>query len=433
MPPTQVMSLVTPYPSWRHWVEPWYLAYAILGATAAGIAPMVLPLAISRVGTPTDVGLVMAAVSLGGVLAPLWGRLADRYRLHRGLLVSGLGLTAVGLAAFPFATTPTAWLGLALLQGIGAAGTATVANLFVVEVHPQDEWDTRIGWLQTFHGGGQMAGLLLVAGLEHTGLRAGLLVAAGVTALAMVVGWRTTPLPPQALRSRPVVSHPVRHGEWAFACPQHHYHHPEITPLRHLRGVWQTPLGRFLALWLVCLIGSSAFFALYPVLMHEVFGVSVGASSAAFALIAGLRLLLYAPAGHWSQRFGPVRVLWVAFGVRWLAFLGVFVLGWSAGLQHRWLAMLGLLLAALPWSLLSVSSTALTARLSPRDEGEGMGWLNAVSALAGVLGAALGGWSAERWGYNAAAGLAVAGLTLGMGLALFTHTADGGRDAPDAT
>jgi hypothetical protein len=48
-------------------------------------------------------------------------------------------VTSVGLAAFPFTSSPIAWAGLALLQGMGAIGAATVANLFVVEAHPQDE------------------------------------------------------------------------------------------------------------------------------------------------------------------------------------------------------------------------------------------------------------------------------------------------------
>jgi hypothetical protein len=36
----------------------------------------------------------------------------------------------------------------------------------------------------------------------------------------------------------------------------------------------------------------------------------------------------------------------------------------------------------------------------------------------GVCGAALGGWLATHWGYHAALGLAVAGLTLGLSLSL---------------
>ena len=142
--------------SWQQWVEPWYSAYAVLGATAGGLVPILVPITVNRAHGATEVGLVMAALSLGGLTAPLWGAPADYYRLHRWFLAGGLLVTAIGLTAFALTTVPVVWLGLALLQGIGAAAVGTVANLFVVEAHPQVEWDERIGWLQTFYGGGQV-------------------------------------------------------------------------------------------------------------------------------------------------------------------------------------------------------------------------------------------------------------------------------------
>jgi MFS family permease len=116
------------------WLEPWYLAYALLGLAVAGAVPILLPLLVSRLGSAEDVGLVMAAISLGGLLAPLWGSLADRYRLHRALLTGGLLLTAGGLAALPFAPLRAAWLGLALEnEGAGMGllnATSALAGVF---------------------------------------------------------------------------------------------------------------------------------------------------------------------------------------------------------------------------------------------------------------------------------------------------------------
>jgi hypothetical protein len=63
-----------------------------------------------------------------------------------------------------------------------------------------------------------------------------------------------------------------------------------------------TPFSLFLATWLLSLIGSSAFFALYPVLMREVFGIAVWLSSSVFALAVGLRLLLYTKKKLQSER-----------------------------------------------------------------------------------------------------------------------------------
>ena len=399
-------------------IEPWYMAYALSGITVTGVTPILLPLAVSYVGSAMDIGLVMAVMSLGGLLAPLWGRLADRYRLHRSLLVSGFVITAVGLAVFPFTHNRAVWLGLALLQGLGASAASTVANLFVVEAHPEAEWDERIAWLRTFYDGGHVGGLLLAAWLSQVDLRLGMLAAASLTLVAAIVGWLTTSTPPNPLTPKPTLLHPARHGEWARLSPQHLYHHAGLQVIRQLAPALQPPFGRFLLTWMVSLSGSSAFFALYPVLAQEVFGIAPTLSSLTFALAVSLRLVLYAPAGRWSHRFGPTRLLQGGLGVRLLAFVGIYALGLAPAQHYSLLALLGFALVILCWALLSVSSTVLTAHLSPDNEGEGMGLFNAITALAGVLGAALGGWLATQWGYHATSGLAVASLTIGLSLSL---------------
>jgi MFS family permease len=399
-------------------VEPWYLAYALLGAAVAGLVPILLPLAVSRAHGATTVGLVMAAVNLGGLTAPLWGTLADRHRLHRWLLAGGLLLTGAGLAAFPFTTRPAAWLGLALLQSVGAAGAATVANLFVVEVHPQGEWDARIGWLQTFYGGGQVAGLLLAGVLGQTHLRLGLMMAAALPALALLPGWFCTRTPSGLLTNRPVLLHPARHGEWAISSPQRLFHHLTWKTLQRVGSSVRSPFGLFLVAWMLSYAGAAATFSLYPVLMEQMFGVHPGPSSWAFGAAAGMGLGLYSPAGRWSSRVGPVRVLRIALGVRLLAFLGLLVLGFTRPSGRGLLAVLLFLLVVLAWSLLSVSGTALTADLSPVGEGEGMGLFNAATAVAGVIGSAAGGWMAGRWGYRSPVALALLGVTCGLILAL---------------
>ena len=132
----------------------------------------------------------------------------------------------------------------------------------------------------------------------------------------------------------------------------------------------------------------------------------------------GTGLAVYAPAGRWSERYGPARVVHAALGVRFLAF-GVL---WSVSLtswgHHRWLALLGYLAVVLAWSALSVGGTGWTARLAWRREGEGLGLFNATTALAGVLGAGLGGWLAASWGLHAVWGLVIMGVGLGLLLTL---------------
>jgi MFS family permease len=118
-------------------IESWYLTYTLLGAAMGGMVPILAPLLIlKRLGSPIYVGMVMAAYNLGGLIAPLWGRLADRFQIHRSLLVISLRLTATGLMAFTRSCTRPLLFGLALIQGVGTAGAMTLGNLFIVEVSP---------------------------------------------------------------------------------------------------------------------------------------------------------------------------------------------------------------------------------------------------------------------------------------------------------
>jgi MFS family permease len=413
---------------WWHWLEPWYLAYGLQGATVAGLAPILLPLAVSTEGSAAHVGLVMAAFNLGGLLAPLWGGLADRFRLHRWLLLGGLLATAAGLAAFALAGHIATWVSLALLAGIGAAATATVANLFIVEVHPKREWDERIGWLQTSYGAGQVAGLLVAGAVSQAYLQIGLFTAAGLSALAVLVGVVTTDTPPESEGPKPVLLNPSQIGEWALNAPQRLFHHVTGRALDLLGEALRSPFGLFMLAWLLAFGGSAAVFSLYPVMMRELFGVNAGISSSAFALAAGLGILLYSPAGAWSDRIGPMRVLQAGLGVRLIAVLAMLGLGLSQLAVAGWLALLTFALVVLSWSLLTVAGTALAAQLSPVSQGEAMGIFNAMTAGAGVIGSVLGGWAASTWGYAAAPAVALGGVGLGLALSVLVGSGPAGSE-----
>jgi MFS transporter, DHA1 family, tetracycline resistance protein len=410
-----------PHPAlaWRQWIEPWYLVYALLGAVAAGLIPVLLPLIASKGGNAAQVGLVVAAVSLGGLSAPAWGSLADRFRLHRWLLVGGLLIITASLVGIALTGSPAARFVFALLEGVGAAGASTVANLFVVEAHPKQEWDERIGWLQTFYGIGQVAGLLLAGLLVLPGLQAAMLVTAALSAAAALLGWLTAHTPPAPADPKPVLLHPASHGEWTSSSPQRMFHHLDLKAWKKLGGFLLSPFGLFLLVWVLTFAGPAAVFSQFPVLMQQEFGMTPAISSTAFAVAAGIGLALYSPAGAWSRQFGSLRVLRISWIIRLAAALILFGLGYAAFTISGWLALLAFALIVLAWSAISVAGTTLAAQLSSAGEGEGLGIFNAATALAGVLGAVLGGWTAGLWGYNSLAFLGAAGVALGLLISLF--------------
>lgn len=78
----------------------------------------------------------------------------------------------------------------AAVLGVGFAAANTVANMFIVEVRPPDEWDNRIGALQALSSLGQVVGLLL-AGLIGGRYALAYGFAAALVAASVSMAWLT--------------------------------------------------------------------------------------------------------------------------------------------------------------------------------------------------------------------------------------------------
>ena len=139
------------------WIEPWFLAYACLGVVHGGMLPVLLPLSA---GGSTHAGAIVGVMNLAGLTSPVWGHLADRRRIHREVLLIGMLASLPALVLMPVQLDLPLKSVLAGILGLGFAASNTVANMFIVEVWPKEEWDARIGALQAISGLGQVFGLL---------------------------------------------------------------------------------------------------------------------------------------------------------------------------------------------------------------------------------------------------------------------------------
>ena len=399
----------------RRWWEAWYPAYALMGAATEGMGSMLLPLAAASRGDAAHAGLVMSAMSLGWLSAPLWGGLADRTRWHRALFTGGALVGAVALAGFRLIDERLVWLVLAALLGAGMASLNTVANLFVVEAHPKAEWDRREAWLQTFYTLGLVGGLLLSSPLSHSPLRVGLPVAALLAAIGVPAAWLTTRTPPRAGGEGGSGAPPVA-GVRTAAQPRPITLVP--SALRSLGRVARTRFGLLLLVWTVFSLGSTAVYALYPLLMQHEFGVRPSVSAAGYGVATGLSLLIYPPSGRWAARFGAAPLAWAGLAVRALAFLGLFLLGSATTDGGGGAALVAFGITTISYALLGTAGPLLTSALTPVKEGEAMGLFMTTSAVGGLLGAALGGWAADRWGYNSVSLIAAVGVGIALALSL---------------
>lgn len=412
-------------------IQRWYVSYALLGLVVAGVGPIVLPLLAARSGGPSAPGLVMAAFNLGMVAAPLWGALADRSGLHRLLYVAGLLVVAAGIALFSLRSGVGWFAVMALVVGVAASASATVANLFVTELHPRESWGTRFGWLQTFYGGGQVFGLLLAGAIGAT--RAPLTLAAA--ALAAVLAAAMFRVVPAGVRSStPVSGHQLtRHGGAVLGTLMAHVHLPHLVRalrrLPELVRAGSSPYLIFLLGWFLANAGSAALFSFYPLVMGQVFGLGTGAASWVFAGAAALGLLLYGPAGAGAKRLGAGRVYGVGLLVRVAAFAFLILVAWLQPATRGWLGVAGFTVVVLAWSLLAVAGSDLAADTSELPEGEAMGLYAASGAVAAVVGSLLGGVVAVAVGYGGLLWLGGALVLAAAALTPRTSTPRPGRQA----
>jgi len=388
------------------WIEPWFLTYACLGVVQGGMLPILLPLSS---GGSTHAGAIVGVLNLAGLSAPAWGHLADRRRLHREVLLIGLLATIVPLALMPAQLGLPVKLVLAAALGVGFAAANTVANMFIVEVRPKEEWDARIGALQALSGAGQVMGLLL-AGFIGGRYALAYGVSAALVAAAAQIAWLTlrgvhVPVPRFA-----VTAHAPLGGEaWAGA-PQRLFHLPTLRGLAALLRELEMPFAKLLVVWCVAFVAIGAALTMFPLAVIEAFHVSARPTAATYAFAAAASLGCYPFAASVAARRGPLIVLRAGFAARAVAIAVVAAafLRPAGGLP---VALFGFVVLTLVWPLLGVAGTALAAELAPGEKGEALGLFNAASSFAGALGAFLGGWGMAEFGYGAlcwAAALVVA-------------------------
>ena len=154
------------------------------------IVPLLPYYATGFGATASVVGLIISAFSVAQLaVAPVWGRLSDRFGRRPAILL-GLLITAAAYAGFAFAATVTALLLWRVVQGIGG-GTIGVVQAYVADASPPELRTRSLGWLSAVTSLGAVAGpalgsLLLALG----GHRAPGLVSAGLSSLVALFAWR---------------------------------------------------------------------------------------------------------------------------------------------------------------------------------------------------------------------------------------------------
>ena len=414
-PERQVIAIKGPV---HHWIEPWYLAYAILGALASGLAAILIPLVVTNSGgSSTQLGAAIAALNVGALFAPVWGWAADRSLAYRAIFLSGFLLIAAGFLGFTVLHGFGAWLISAYLVGFGTGASNTVASLFVVEFTPESEWSQRISLLQTFNALGAILGMA-IAGLLQPAF--GTFVAALLVIPAIPVGGWGLPVPrgafhiPRLRLHARHMAHLTRRGGPNAVAVVGHLHRLRLSDWSRLGVIFNSAFGVFLGSWFLFSVGISSFSSLYPVLMLRSFGVGVATSSMWMSIATLVSIPLYNLAGRLSLRYGPVQLLSAGICARMIALITLGVVAYLHPSSPAVPAIVAFGLFQGIWPLLSVASNDLAAELAPIGEGTAMGLFNAAAAAASALGAITGGAVADRFGYESVNVFAAAGALLSL-------------------
>jgi sugar phosphate permease len=364
------------------------LAQASYSAVFLGI-PVMAPQLRDEYGLSLpEVGVVLAAISIGSIVTLLpWGLLTDRLG-ERWVLASGLAMASLALVVAAN-TSGYAMLVVTLIVagGAGASVNAASGRAVMSWFHPAER-GFALGIRQTaLPLGGAAAALVLPPIADSGGTQAGLLVLAGAclaTAVTGAIGLREAPPEEGALLE-------------------------EIgNPLRDAR-MWRLAVGS--GLIVLAQISIMAFTVLF---LHGVRGLSTTVAAAVFAGMQLIGAALRIVVGRWSdsigRRIAPLLRLAFALSVS---------LAVSAALTSAPLALFipaFLVAGALSQSWNGLSFTAAAELAGRRRAGAALGFQQTGLAVASGLAPPLFALLVDSTSWGLAFGLAALLPLAGAGL-----------------
>lgn len=355
-------------------------AFLIYGALVPGLAVILLPVIVVEAGhRPFRIGAIVAALSAGNLLSPVWGWIADRRGSVVPLLL-GFVLIGMGLAILADATRLGPLFLASFLVGLGGGSCATVGVLRAVRSSAPSQTALGISRLQMWTAVGTVAGMT-AAGIVPA--RIAVLIGSVLAATAAVL---------VALAGRDERSVDA-----------------ETVELVAERGRSTGSFIRLIAAWSVFSVAVSTFSSLYPVVMRRSFDIALAASSDTVATATLISLPLYIVGGRLVRRFGGANCLRICFATRTASLIGFAIVALLR--QHRTSALILAGLFQFVWPLVAIAASDMAATLPLALPGLSIGILAGAGALSSVLGSLLSGMVADAFGYRFV-GVAAAALSL---------------------
>jgi predicted MFS family arabinose efflux permease len=271
-----------------------------------------------------------------------------------------------------------------------------------------------VGWLQTFYGIGQAAGLGLAAFLQARP-ELGLLVSAGLMAPGMVLGARKLPPPDKHHKpERTDFSRSLHRPPRTVYSILHRYEGTISNNLKRLYQEWHSQFGVYIVGWFFVMLATWLIGALYPLLMKSAFNLSYSMSSVYYAAGAVIGIFAYTPAGTLGKKIGNGWIVIIGTVMTLVSIAALATLSYINSGFNQWLVPVMYVLIPIAWSPLIVGGTAWVAQLATFEEGEALGLYNATTAVAAVIAAFTAGLLAHKFGFSMILVIASGSSLLGL-------------------
>ncbi|TLZ57035.1 MAG: MFS transporter [Methanobacteriota archaeon] len=393
--------------------QKWFYAYLPNGMAGGATSPLI-PL-FTRIlgGSVADVGAVAAASSIASVPAFIgWGNLSDRLHRRKAFVLVGFLGTALSLLLMGLSRDVPDFYLANLLAGVLGAASAPVGTVLILETTQREGWASRIAVFSRIGGIGWITGLVLgvawleVAPLGESGeMRSLFVIGAALALLSGLLAWRWIGDPAETVERKH-----LDFIDLHWRVEQLRYLPTRVLHLldfrRHLGRPrrYSAALYRYLATVFLLFSGFTAFYAIFPVYLRDVAGLSTAQIFAVFIASQAASAIAYGRVGGWIRARGGRRVQLVASAGRAIlfpAFLAVPLFpGGAVGTFVLILAFHGLV--GLCWAAINVAGSTIVSELAPSGERSGvMGAFNAVQGFGAILGPLSGGFVTHLFGFSA--------------------------------
>ncbi|MGV2990132.1 MFS transporter [Vibrio sp. E150_011] len=383
-------------------LEGWFSAHFAYGIVQIVFIPMMVPsFILARTGSATQAGLAMGLFGIAGLLAPLIGIMADKFKAHR--LTQALGLIAYMLAGACFVIAGTNFTTMAIGSVLFGAGSAIMLMLNPVFItfagHDTKTEAMKLGRMsQVLIVGSLLSGIALAAVTEAGWTYEARFIAMIVAVAILFVITITT--------NKKAAQRIIDNADAMAAAAQE-----ESAPKTGLFKVLFSNFGLFLVAVGILCAGQGAFQAQYPNLMENGYGVAQSLSAATLSVAAVLGLFVLVLAEKFVAKYGAISLFKLCALIS-IAVVAVLYFIAEAAMVLPYVIPLALVLVYLQGiTITDMISPAIAARLTLVGGGYTQGLMMFFISLGFGLGSVVSGVAVDGYGWSALP-LSILGLTV---------------------